>query len=78
MQIGSVKLVALVSEGEQEPGVYYISFRSKDNYNAKNVAQEFGGGGHLKASGCKIIDSLANVKAKVLAALKKELNNVTQ
>ena len=39
MQIGSVKLVALVSEGEQEPGVYYISFRSKDNYNAKNVAQ---------------------------------------
>ena len=73
MQIGSVKMVALVSEGEQEPGVHYISFRSKGDYNVKRVAETFGGGGHLKASGCKIVEPINETKKLVLNALKEEL-----
>ena len=74
MQIGSVKIVALVSEGDQEPGVHYISFRTKGDYNAKRIAETFGGGGHLKASGCKIAEPLEVAKKYVLDALKEELH----
>ena len=73
MQIGSVKIVALVSASDQEPDVYYVSLRTKGEYSAKNIAENFGGGGHLKASGCKIIDNVDNAKKQVLEAMKKEL-----
>lgn len=73
MQIGSVKMVALITEGEQEPGVYYISFRTKGDYDARRIANIFGGGGHLKASGCKIVDDLDKIKQVVYDAMKEEL-----
>ena len=73
LQIGSVKIVVLISESDIEEGVYHISIRTKGNYSAKNIANEFGGGGHLKASGCKIKDNLENVRRCIYEAVKKEL-----
>lgn len=76
MQLGSVNVVVLISESDVEEGVYHISIRTKNNYSAKNIAVEFGGGGHLKASGCKIKDNLENVRRCILEAVKKELDRV--
>ena len=73
MQIGSVNIVVLISEPPTEPGVFYLSIRSKGDYNSQRIAEEFGGGGHLKASGCKIIGDYEEVKKKTLEAVKKEL-----
>jgi bifunctional oligoribonuclease and PAP phosphatase NrnA len=36
---------------EMEPGVFRVSLRSKGNANAAKVAEHFGGGGHVHASG---------------------------
>ena len=74
MQIGSVKIIVLISESDIEEGVYHISIRTKDNYSAKDIASEFGGGGHQKASGCKIKDSIENVRRDIFKAVEKELN----
>lgn len=38
---------------EGEDGIIFVELRSK-NYNVQAVARKFGGGGHLKASGCRI------------------------
>ena len=76
MQLGSVDVVVLISESDVEEGVYHISIRTKNKYSAKNIALEFGGGGHLKASGCKITDNLENVRRSILEAVKKELDRV--
>lgn len=74
LQIDSVKIVVLVSESDKEPGVYYFSIRTKDNYDAQKIATEFGGGGHIMASGGKIIDSLQNAKTMLLEASVRELD----
>jgi len=76
MQLGSVEIVVLISESDVEEGVYHISIRTKHDYSAKNIAIEFGGGGHLKASGCKIKDNLENVRRDILQAVKKEISRV--
>jgi len=73
MQLESVKVIILASEDILEPGVYHISIRTKDNYDASKIASVFGGGGHLKASGCKILGSIEEVKTQLLEAIKKEL-----
>ena len=67
----SVKIVVLISQDDDD--VYHLSIRSKDSYSAKNIAEEFGGGGHLKAAGCKIPKPLEEVKALIYQAVKKEL-----
>ncbi|MDD6213413.1 MAG: bifunctional oligoribonuclease/PAP phosphatase NrnA [Clostridiales bacterium] len=37
---------------EQQEGVFKVSLRSNDLVNVSQIAGEFGGGGHVKASGC--------------------------
>lgn len=64
----SVKAVALVTEGE--PGVNYVSFRSK-GVDISLVANVFGGGGHKESSGCKIFDTNQNATKEVTEAVLK-------
>ncbi|MBQ8638184.1 MAG: bifunctional oligoribonuclease/PAP phosphatase NrnA [Lachnospiraceae bacterium] len=40
---------------ELEPGTYKVSFRSKGKVNVSQVAVAFGGGGHVRASGCTFV-----------------------
>src|SRR4030042_2541998 len=40
---------------EQEEGVLSVSFRSRTGFNTSKIAFELGGGGHIYASGAKII-----------------------
>ena len=54
---------------EIETKKFRLSLRS-ENIDVYEIARHFGGGGHQKASGCKISGTLAEVKKKILAEIK--------
>jgi phosphoesterase RecJ-like protein len=52
-----------------------ISLRSKsDKVNVNEIAAQFGGGGHPAAAGARISGTPLSVQRKVIAAVKKALN----
>jgi phosphoesterase RecJ-like protein len=68
-------VVACVFE-EIEPEHTRISLRSKnEKLNMSDVAAQFGGGGHAAAAGARIPGKPLSVQRKVIAAVKKALNN---
>lgn len=54
-----------VSFKEQEDGSYRVSLRSKNYVDVASVALAFDGGGHIRASGCKVEGSFSEVKEKI-------------
>ena len=64
LQLDCVKFAILASEDDK--GYFRVSFRSKGQISAKDVAVSFGGNGHLNASGCKIFGSFDEVKQRLL------------
>ncbi|MBN2105091.1 bifunctional oligoribonuclease/PAP phosphatase NrnA [bacterium] len=59
---------------EKDHHEFRVSFRSKGLIDVNQVASEFGGGGHIRASGCELTGSLSQVKQKILEVLKHYLN----
>ena len=53
---------------EIENDYYKLSLRSKDDINVAHVAEEFGGGGHKNAAGCRIRADFETAKREVLKA----------
>ncbi|OSB09923.1 DHH family phosphoesterase [Clostridium botulinum] len=71
MQIGSVEVAVLFKEVEE--GVK-ISLRSKEYVDVRKIAENFGGGGHIRASGAFIKGEALNiVEKKLIETIKKEL-----
>jgi phosphoesterase RecJ-like protein len=78
--VGQVQLVALISdppnrhgEGDDEVTRTGISFRSKPGPKAIDVAKlagQFGGGGHVRASGAKVAGTIDAVTQNVADALE--------
>ena len=64
LQIEDVKFSIVASEDDK--GYFRVSFRSKGDISARDVAESFGGGGHLNASGCKIFGSFDDIKQQLL------------
>ena len=64
LQIKDVQFAILASEDDK--GYFRVSFRSKGEISARAVAESFGGGGHLNASGCKIFGEYEEVKQKLV------------
>lgn len=58
---------------EKAPGEIKVSFRSKNYVNVSDIAQSFGGGGHVRASGCTIKDSMENAKKMVINEVLKHI-----
>lgn len=58
---------------EQSPGKYKMSFRSKDYVDVAAIANKFDGGGHIRASGCRVEGSFEQVKAKILKEVLPKL-----
>lgn len=50
---------------EAEPNVYKVSLRSNYDVDVCKICEAFGGGGHIKASGCKIKGELEDVIHKL-------------
>lgn len=70
-QVGGTEIVFLVVE--VGPGRYKVSLRSRGDLSVHAIASRFGGGGHAKASGCRlegteeeVIDSLLSVCEEIL------------
>lgn len=71
--IDNVKVAILFKEDPKEAGKISISFRSKGEADVNKIASFFGGGGHVKASGCTIEGKLEDVRKKVLAKVEEAL-----
>ncbi len=52
--------------GEEKPNVFAVSFRTDGSVDVAKVAEQFGGGGHKMAAGCKLYGSFNTVKEKLL------------
>jgi phosphoesterase RecJ-like protein len=52
---------------------YKVSLRSKLAANVNSVAQQFGGGGHERASGCIIKGTQQETRNRLLQEIKKVL-----
>lgn len=57
-------------------GKVKVSFRSTGNVDAQRLARQFGGGGHVKASGALIVGELHDVATRVIAAARDYLQQV--
>jgi phosphoesterase RecJ-like protein len=64
--VDSVEVV--LSVREIQPGLCKLSARSKTTYDVNMLARQFGGGGHVKASGATITGSLSDVRQRLIEA----------
>ena len=55
-------------------GSFRLSIRSKGRVNVARVAEDFGGGGHVNASGCTLAGPLSVATERILARLRMELD----
>jgi bifunctional oligoribonuclease and PAP phosphatase NrnA len=55
---------------EQPKGGFKISLRSRCHVDCAALAEQFGGGGHVKAAGLFVDEPLESAQAKVLAAVR--------
>jgi phosphoesterase RecJ-like protein len=58
---------------ETREGKIKVSFRSRGRVDVSAFAYSFGGGGHQRAAGATLTGSLAEVQAKLLAALETSM-----
>ncbi|NLZ39419.1 MAG: bifunctional oligoribonuclease/PAP phosphatase NrnA [Firmicutes bacterium] len=58
---------------EQKDGTIRIGFRSQ-NIDVSKIASKFGGGGHLRASGCSLSSSLEEATEIILTAVREEIS----
>lgn len=60
---------------EMEKDTFKISLRSVNDVNVSQICQKFGGGGHIKAGGCKIENTPSGEVINMLVnAISEELN----
>jgi len=71
--IESVEAAALLKEIESEE--IRVSFRSNTWIDVNKVASQFGGGGHIRASGCTVNTPLLTAKQAVISALEEALKH---
>jgi phosphoesterase RecJ-like protein len=72
LQVGSVQVSILVTE-PRDFGPVRISLRSKGQVDVAKFAEQFGGGGHARASGLKMEMPMQQAHDQVVAAMLKAL-----
>lgn len=58
---------------ERDDGSVRVSMRSTDKADVSEICRRFEGGGHVRAAGCRVWDSLASAEQKLVAACEKAL-----
>lgn len=58
---------------ERDDGSVRVSMRSTDKANVSEICSAFQGGGHIRAAGCRLWESLANAEATLVATCEKAL-----
>ena len=70
--VSGVEVGVLISEINK--GTVKVSLRSDEYVDVSKIAEKFGGGGHIRASGIRISDcGIYNVKENILKEITKEL-----
>ncbi len=70
-KIAGVKIGITIKE--RKNGTFKASIRSRKPYNASLIAQEFGGGGHENAAGCRYNGSLEDFQQAIKTVVAKVL-----
>lgn len=68
--IRGIDIAALIKE--EEPEKIKVSLRAK-NGDVGSLAVKFGGGGHMRASGCTMHESMESVTSKIRTAIEESL-----
>jgi phosphoesterase RecJ-like protein len=63
---------------ETATGATKVSFRSNGDVDVNALAREFGGGGHVRASGALVQRPLAEVRPEVLAAVRNAVRDTLE
>jgi phosphoesterase RecJ-like protein len=71
LMVQSVEVSVVLKE--ESPRKYRISLRSRDRIDVRQIAAVFGGGGHTRASGCRLEGEVHQVRAQLLAEIEKHL-----
>jgi phosphoesterase RecJ-like protein len=74
LQVRTVEVSLLFTE-PKEPGPIRVSLRSKGQVDVAKFAEQFGGGGHARASGLKVEGTLQDVHDRVVAAMRATLGD---
>jgi phosphoesterase RecJ-like protein len=69
LPLGAREILATALFKRQSDGTCRVSLRSKGDVDVRAVAQRWGGGGHMNASGCTVAGPLESAKANIVAAL---------
>ncbi len=69
LQVEGVEVGVTIKEKSENE--YKVSMRSANNVNVSAICQTLGGGGHIKAAGCLVKGTLEEVKAAVVEAVRK-------
>lgn len=69
--IEGVEIMAIISQKSDREQV--VSVRVRNNHSARNICAHFGGGGHQRASGCRIFVPLSDAKQQLLKQCRDEL-----
>jgi len=67
--VEGIEVVVILSE--MNPGQTRINFRSQNDFDVAQLASQFNGGGHRKASGARLDMGLQPSKKKILTAIRK-------
>jgi len=69
--VDGIEVVVILTElGSKE---IRINLRSQNDFDVASLAQQFDGGGHKKAAGCKIYDSLERAQKIICLAIHRKL-----
>ena len=66
LQIATVEVAIILV---QAPDVIRVSLRSRNNVDVSKIANQFGGGGHARAAGCKLKCSILDAKAELVTKI---------
>lgn len=71
LSIAGVEVAALFVE--MGGGAIKVSLRSRSDFDVREIAEQFGGGGHTKAAGVRVRGTVEEAKQKVLGAIEERL-----
>ena len=73
MQTAGVEAIAFLCGLSEEQ--YRVSLRSRNRVNVSDIARSFGGGGHVRASGCTMDGSRDEIIGLIEQKVKEQLEN---
>ncbi len=73
--LAAKEVEAVVYMREVEPNFYRVSLRSKDGLNVARIAEQFGGGGHKNAAGCRLEGDWNKAESKIVSAVVEAIES---